>query len=447
VADPQHAPRARQQFEGEVLVLGGVGDKRTLPRAVTDLEAIHPEQVELPGWYQADPGRARDLAMVLIRRGRHGEPKVSRISNGRWAFSALGVASAATLTPQDTVYCCLPLHHPAGIMVSVGGALMGGARLALAQGFDPDGFWEQVRRNGATVVFYAGEMARMLLRGAPSRGERDHPVRIFAGSGMRSDVWRRLRERFGVGVLEFYASTERNLVLANASGEKVGALGRAIPGSNELALVRFVPESGELAVEGGRLQRVAVGEPGAAIVRVPGHVRGDNVRHGAFKRGDRWLLSGDVLRCDEDGDYWFVDRRSNMVAVDGAAVATPQVEDALYRMPEVVLAVAYAEPRRDGAEARRGGPSTVLVATLSAEQPLDATRVTQAIADALPPPARPLLIRRVAIVPLTEGFRPMKARLCDSGPGEVLQTLELDAARERYHEVEPSPSTASASAN
>src|SRR5690606_32433529 len=161
-----------------------------------------------------------------VRTSRSGEVKVSRVSNGRWAFSALGVASAATLTPADTVYCCLPLHHPSGILVGVGGALMGGARLALSTRFDRDAFWPEVRRYGATVVFYAGEMARGLLDATPTRMDRSHPVRLFAGSGMRRDVWRRLVERFGVGVLEFYASTERNLVLANASGEKEGALGR-----------------------------------------------------------------------------------------------------------------------------------------------------------------------------------------------------------------------------
>ncbi len=423
-ADPEHVARARAAHSGRVLVLGGGvkvgrsrdGESGAFPEGVVDLEAIDPDAVTLPAWYRPDPGLARDLCMILVRPGRGGGPKVSRISNGRWAFSALGVSSAATLTRSDTVYCCLPLHHPTGIMVSVGGALVSGSRLALSRGLSDD-FWDEVRRYGATVVFYAGELARRIVDAPPVHGERHHPVRLFAGSGMRADVWQRLRERFGVGVMEFYASTERNLVLANASGEKPGALGRPLPASAEIAVARYDFARGELVSHRGRLRRCRVDEPGVAIVRVPAHVAGPAVRQDAFERGDRWLVSGDVLRCDADGDYWFVDRVANMIVHGGLPVSTPRIEDALYQLTEIRLAAAYAEEGRP-------------VAAVVARGDLDPRRVTERLIAELGEHERPRRILRVADIPLSEGFVPLKTAL--RAELHSLQTLRYDEVAQRY---------------
>lgn len=424
IVDPAHLHVA---FAGKRLLLGGAHDARgALPEDVIDMEAIDPDAVALPGWYAPDMGRARDLAIMTVAPAEGG-PKISRISNGRWAFSALGVASAATLSPNDTVYCCLPLHHPSGILVAVGGALVSGARLALsdvATAREPARFWAEVRRYGATVCFYAGEMARPLVDAPPASGERNHPLRLFAGSGMRAGVVERLRERFGVGVLELYASTERNLVLANASGEKLGALGRPLPGSAPLRVVRYDFERRALTERAGRLVPAGVNEPGVALVAVAGHVGGTSVRAGAFEDGDRWLVTSDVLRRDADGDYWFVDRLSNMVLTGSGAVATPRVEDALYRHAPVSLAVAVGAPN---------GDDECVVAYVVAKQPLDGERVSHHVNEVLAPHERPRRIVRVASIPLTDGFRPMKASLrAGTRDLEVIDTLSYDEARERY---------------
>ncbi|MBW2458244.1 MAG: AMP-binding protein [Deltaproteobacteria bacterium] len=426
--DPDNAARCRDAFSGgKVLVLGGGAKRQLRVDGVQDMEAIDPEGVTLPSWYRPNPGRARDLAMILVGPQRDGQLKVSRISNGRWAFSALGVASAATLSPADTVYCCLPLHHPTGIMVSVGGALIGGARLALSPGFRPAELWNEVRRYGATVVFYAGEMARQLLAAPPSPSDHQNPVRLFAGSGMRRDAWQRLAERFRVEVLEFYASTERNLVLANASGEKKGAVGRPIPGSAELALVRYDLEQNRFVERHGRLQRVPVGEPGVAIARIPERVRGAAVRQDVFMPGDRWYVTADLLRRDEDGDFWFIDRLDTLARTAHGAVATPLVEDGLYQLTEIELCAAYGV--RDDENSH-----DILVAAVVSRVALDVARVSTIMRRELEPDERPRIIRRVTEIPLNEGFRPIKSALRAAGlePGSALETLRYDEERQRY---------------
>ncbi|MBW2225630.1 MAG: AMP-binding protein, partial [Deltaproteobacteria bacterium] len=121
IADPQSAALGKELLD-EVLVLGAAHEQRALPSGVTDMELIDPDTVELPGWYEPNPGCARDLALIMLTAGRGKKPRAAKITNQRWAFSAYGAAAACTLSPADTVYCCLPLHHPAGMLVAVGPA-------------------------------------------------------------------------------------------------------------------------------------------------------------------------------------------------------------------------------------------------------------------------------------------------------------------------------------
>ena len=167
VADPEHASKVTDSG-ARALVLGGGGGERDLPadlgEDVVDLERIDPEAVELPRWYRPNPGRGGDLAFVFFTRST-GTWQTKLVTNHRWAASAFGTASAARLTTESTVYCLSPLHHPSGLLTTVGGAVAGGARIALSRGFDPATFDEEIRRYGVTVVSYTWAMMRELVRG------------------------------------------------------------------------------------------------------------------------------------------------------------------------------------------------------------------------------------------------------------------------------------------
>ena len=99
--------------------------------------ASTPTRSSCPPGTAPNPGRARDLAFVLFT-GEGERTRANRITNGRWALSAFGTASAAALSDGDTVYSVTPIYHPSGLLMSVGGAIAGGARLAMARDFDPD---------------------------------------------------------------------------------------------------------------------------------------------------------------------------------------------------------------------------------------------------------------------------------------------------------------------
>jgi len=428
IVDPDNAARVRAAVTTKVLVLGGVGEvpwtpgqPRVLPDNVIDMETIDPEQVALPSWYKPDPGRARDLAMVFVTPGRHEPPRAMRITNRRWAFSALGAAAAATLTTRDTVYCCLPLHHPSGTLVATGSALIGGARLALASRppraggeLDPQPFWEEIRRYGASVVYYAGEMCRKLVDAPPVLGEKNNPVRLFAGSGLRRDVWRRLIDRFGpVGVLEFYASTEANTVLANARGKKIGSAGRPLPFSPDVVVAAWEfggDRDGGFTRDGaGHLLRARLDEPGMLIAKLQtdradlAHIDPKRLLRDAFEPGDLWFVTGDFFEVDTLGDFTFVDRQGQMIDTHLGPVASTRIEDAIYAAPGVALCAAAPAP-----DPEHGGKEHAVVAVqLHRTAELDLAALSQAVAT-LPEYARP---RRLAIVddlPLTDGFRTIK---------------------------------------
>lgn len=442
IADPDSARRVRSHTAATVLVLGGVGDQgdlppgaernaRVIPDGVIDLEAIDPDGVVVPNWYKPDPGRACDLAMIFVFAGRNEPPRDRQITNRRWAFSALGAAAAATLTARETVYCCLPLHHPSGLLVAASSALVSGARLALASRFEPQTFWDEIRRYGVSVVFYAGEMCRLLVDAPPIRGENNNSVRLFAGSGMRPDVWRRVVQRFGpVGVLEMYASTEANAVLANAAGKKVGSVGRPLPGSNAVAIAAWDPDENRLVRDGrGRVVLARIDEPGMLVSKQTGagHRSADSadgtdawrIANDAFELGDRWLITGDLMTVDSEGDHWFVDHAVHMVKTHLGPVAPRRIEDALYASGGVALCIAFG---------RRTGDHDVPIAAIQPRDAFDLEAVSAAVRT-LPEYARPRQLHVVDQLPMTAGFRALKRGLATL---EGHTVFAWDARTERY---------------
>jgi putative long chain acyl-CoA synthase len=446
IVDPDNAARVRGATSIKLLALGGVGEQgelpdgmqrapRVIPAGVIDMESIDPKAVTLPAWYRADSGRARDLAMIFVSANPFAPMRAMRVTNRRWAFSALGAAAAATLTTRDTVYCCLPLHHPTGTLVAAGSALAGGARLALASRFEPTTFWDEVRRYGVSVVYYAGEMCRRLVDAPALAGEQNTPVRLFAGSGMRPDVWRRLIARFGpVGVLELYASTEASAVLANASGKKLGSVGRPLPGSAEIAVAAWSEPDDDFVRDGhGHLVHARLDEPGMLVARLGqrsasdvAHIDPRRVLRDAFAHGDTWFITGDFMKVDAVGDYWFVDRKNHMIRTRMGLVASTRIEDAIYAYSGVALCIAIGKP-----EGNDVGDHEIPLAAIQLHGTLDLGALTAAVL-ALPEYARPHRVRIVERLPMTDGFRAIKHGLGDLDDAGGPNVVAWDPLAQRY---------------
>ncbi len=312
IADPELGEPARATRPACRSSFSAAGaEPRELGAGLTDMERIDPDDVELPAWYEPNPGRASDLAFILFT-GEGERTRPNRISNGRWVISAFGTASSAALTPSDTVYSVTPVYHPSGLLMSIGGAVAGGARLALARSFDPKTFWDEVRRYGVTVSAYTWTMLRDLVEAPEDARERHHPVRLFIGSGMPRGTLapgygalragrrprvlrvdrgrRRARERLGL---------EAGLEGAAASGQRRG---------QDRRLRHRARASSRRARTGSRSRRRAASPacflPACAARRSISS--SETPLRGLFEPGDAWLPTGDLFHRDVDGDYWLV---------------------------------------------------------------------------------------------------------------------------------------------
>jgi putative long chain acyl-CoA synthase len=412
VADPQNGERAARETGRQVYVLGGGGGPRELAEGLFDMERIDPAEVTPPGWYQPNPGRAGDLAFVLFT-GTGERTRANRITNGRWALAAFGTASSAALTANDTVYSATPVYHPSALLMSIGGAVAGGSRVAVAEDAGPEGFWDEVRRYGATIVSYTWTMLDEIAEAPPHPGERHHPVRLFIGSGMPRSTWRRVSERFAPArVLEFYASTEGDAVLVNLSGEKAGCKGRPLPGSAEIRIARYDAEAGKL-VEGpdGFAEACGRREVGMLLARVQRSSissDGGTIR-GVFEPGDAWLQTGDLFRRDVDGDFWLIDHVPGPVHSAHGVIFAGPIADALADLDQVRLAQAYGVP--SGRPGEQIPVAAILLREGTAIVPADLDRVLAPLG----PAGRPAVVRVVERMPVTTWYRIRTAPLREQG--------------------------------
>ena len=429
IADPSHLDAARK-LDMRVLVLGG-GEARDLELPedgqVIDMEKIDPDVVDLPGWYRPNPGLARDLAFIGFA-SINGELVARQITNYRWALSAFGTASAANLGRGDTVYCLTPLHHQSGLLVALGGAVVGGSRIALSRGLRPDRFLQEIRQYGVTVVSYTWAMLRDVIDDPSFSLTGSHPVRLFIGSGMPTGLWRRVTELFEPAqIVEFFATSDGQAVLANVSGAKIGSKGRPLPGSGEIALAAYDPEDDLiLEDERGFVRRAEANEVGVLLAHPRGPVDPTApVKRGVFAPADTWVSSEYLFRRDDDGDYWLVDTRGGLIHSPRGVVYASTVNDAVSRLDAVDLAVTY-EVEADGQH---------LAVTALALRPggtIASADLSEALAD-LPVGNPPDFVHVVSEMALSASFRPLVSPLRDAGiPKPARNAWYLDADTNRY---------------
>lgn len=435
IADPEHAGSVPAMPDVTWCVLGGGTAPRDLPPHIVDLERIDPDQVAVPAWYRPNPTRAADVAFLLFA-GEGDSIRARVITNRRWALSALGTASAAALRPADTVYSTTPLHHSSALLMAVGGAVAAGSRLALASSSDPDVFWAEVRRYGATCVSYTWTSLRQITAGPPNPAERHHPIRLFIGSGMPPGLWARVTERFAPArVLEFYASADGEATLANVGGTKIGAVGRPLPGTAEVKVAAYDPVRRRIITgPDGLARECEPGQLGLLLARCDSPDLARHVLRGVFAADDAWQSTGDLFTRDAEGDLWLAGAVGSLIRTQAGPVPALRIASALTTIPAVDLAVAYGVP--DG-----GNEAAVAAVTLFPGASLSSWDLRQAMRT-LSPACRPRYVQVVTTIPLTSWSRPLSPALREAGlprPGRGRALWHLTSDRETYQQPSGSP--------
>jgi len=379
-----------------------------------------------------------DPALLIYTSGTTGLPKAARVSHHRvmsWSGWFAGLMDA---TPDDRLYDCLPMYHSVGGVVATGALLVAGGSVVLRERFSASRFWEEVAQWNCTLFQYIGELCRYLLAAPASDVERGHRLRLACGNGLSGDIWTAFKDRFALPqILEFYAATEGNFSLYNVEGEP-GAIGR-IPGfiSHRFpaALVAFDPATGApLRGADGLCVRSARGEPGEAIGRInaggdPAHrfegytsaaESEKKILRGVFEPGDAWLRTGDLMRQDARGFFYFVDRVGDTFRWKGENVATTEVAQALCEAPGVREACVFGV-EIPGCDGKAG------MAALVVGEDFDLTALSAHLAARLPAYARPVILRLTADLAMTETFKQKKADLAREGydPSRVSDPLFL----------------------
>jgi fatty-acyl-CoA synthase len=378
-----------------------------------------------------------DRALLIYTSGTTGLPKAAHVSHHRIMTWSAWFAGLAGMNDGDRMYNCLPLYHSVGGVVAVGAPLVNGGSVVIQERFSARQFWDDVVRWDCTMFQYIGELCRYLLASPSHRQERAHRLRLGCGNGMSAAVWAPFQERFGVPrILEFYAATEANFSLYNVEG-KVGAIGR-IPSflgpRNPVALVRHDFQRGSpFRGADGRCQRAGPGEIGEAIARISidaddlsGRFEGytnvaeteKKIVRDVFAPGDAWLRSGDLMRRDEQGFFYFVDRIGDTFRWKGENVATLEVANVLGACPGVNDAAVYGV-EVPGAEGRAG------MALLVTKEALDLRGLVQGVQKALPDYARPVFLRVRSELEITGTFKHKKGDIAREGfdPSTVADPL------------------------
>ena len=388
------------------------------------------------------PGIALDAtALYIYTSGTTGLPKAARVSHYRVLQWSQWFAGLMDTRPEDRMYDCLPLYHSVGGVVATGATLLGGGSVVLRERFSASEFWSEVQRTRCTLFQYIGELCRYLVNAPAQPLETAHTLRLACGNGLRAEVWRRFQERFRIPqILEYYASTEGNVSLYNCEGE-VGSIGRIPPflaARSSIALVRFDMERGEPRRNAdGFCEPCALDEPGEALGRIPeagrvGRFEGyadeqasaRKLLRDVFETGDRWYRTGDLMRRDARGFFYFVDRIGDTFRWKGENVSTAEVVGALAGCTGIREAVVYGV-EVPGADGRAG------MAALVVDADFDPQRLSHELAPHLPAYARPVFLRLLAGLATTGTFKPQTRELAQAGfdPRRIADPLFVHDAR------------------
>ncbi len=370
--------------------------------------------------------RAMDPCLYIYTSGTTGHPKAATLTNGRTQGISRVFIAGTGCNDKDIVYIPLPLFHSTGGLAAIGIALNTGATIVLKSKFSATSFWDDIVKHNCTIFSYIGEMFRYLIAQPINANESGHKLKSCFGNGLRPDVWDKAEERFKIPkIVEFYGSTEGTVFFVNVTGKK-GSVGRIpkylkkrfnveivkfdvdaeapIRGEDGLCILCDFDETGEVI---GLLKE---GDPRATFSGYANDEEATNkkVLRNVLTQGDAYFRTGDLMRQDKDGYYYFVDRIGDTFRWKAENVSTLDVMEALTIFPNIFEAVVYgvSVPENDG---RAGMAQIVLTGEVNFDELL------AHLYRELPKFAIPLFLRIGAQTEVTGTFKYKKTDLVRQG--------------------------------
>jgi long-chain acyl-CoA synthetase len=280
-----------------------------------------------------------DDAVILYTSGTTGRPKGAELTHAGLVRNAeLTARTLLRNDPDDVMMGCLPLFHVFGLTCGLNATVVAAGTLTLLPRFDPAKALEIIQRDGVTIFEGVPTMyaAMLHLPAADSAQTATLRVCVSGGASLPVEILRGFEEKFGCMILEGYGLSETSPVASFNHPDRVrkpGSIGTPIEGV-QMRLIddegHTVPdgEIGEIAIKGHNVMKGYWGKPEATAEAIK----------------DGWFRTGDMARVDEDGYYYIVDRKKDLIIRGGYNVYPREIEEVLHEHPAVAEVAVVGLP-------------------------------------------------------------------------------------------------------
>lgn len=285
----------------------------------------------------------KDLSSILYTSGTTGRSKGVMMSHHYWYQASMSLVEFCRINNEDVLYTAMPFFHSAARAMTVLPAILADAKAVIVERFSARQMFSDVRRWNCTVVNYIGGMVSILMKQDEKIDDWDNPVRLMVGAAAPIQLWDAFQKRFDVRLLELYGATECLFNLVNPYDERrAGSCGKPINGYR----VKLVDDNDE---------EVAPGEVGEVIVQPESMYLGTA---GYYKMPSEsmelmknfWFHTGDLARQDEDGYFYYADRKKQAIRRRGENISSFEVEGVINEHDSVLESCVVGVPSDLGEE-------------------------------------------------------------------------------------------------
>ncbi|WP_205862963.1 AMP-binding protein [Planosporangium thailandense] len=384
----------------------GIRDKAIALLTETGFQASEWEELESGAKVELPTPKPQELGAIFYTSGTTGPSKGVAMPYSQLYFFAQEVVCLTRLTPEDVYLTTTPLFHGNAQFMAVYPVIVAGGRAVVRSKFSASRWIDHVRDSGVTVTNFVGVMMDFAWKQAPRENDRDNKLRCVYAAPTASTIVEQFKERYGIeAFVDAFGLTETCAPILSPYGVErpPGAAGLQAADWFDIRLVD--PDTD---------REVPVGEIGELVVRP---VQPWTCSNGYYNMPEKtleawrnlWFHTGDALRRDEHGWYYFVDRYKDALRRRGENISSYEVEQAFLQHPSVTECAVIGVPADVEA-----GEDEVLAIVVAAE-PVDPQELLSWCEGKIPAFAIPRFLRIVDSLPKTPSEKVRKAALREAG--------------------------------
>lgn len=284
-----------------------------------------------------------DMASILFTSGTTGVSKGVQMSHHYWYDIWSNAVQYGRYTEDDVLYTGLPFFHGNAQGITVGPAILADAKAVIVDRFSASRLWDDCRKYECTEANYIGGIIPILLKQEEKENDGDNPLRLMVGAAAPQDEWDAFQKRFNTKIMEVYGMTECYCCLASPYDEpRAGSCGKPITGW-------------EVLIVDDENNECKPGSLGEFVARAPNEDVGtsgyyNNPEATAELIQDGWIHTGDLGRMDEDGYFYFVDRKKQALRRRGENISSFEVESVISSHDSVLESAIVGVPSDVGEE-------------------------------------------------------------------------------------------------